>query len=97
MRTSTTSSAGADPGFCQGEQLLRPKLADVAKCSDTSEVSEQFAARIQGLLKDHESFWGLMLKYTFSNILETLFVRVQPASISLICMRTHKASTDRWY
>ena len=46
--------SGADPGFAQGgPQVLRPKVADLAKRSHTSEVSN-FAAGVQGLLK---GFW----------------------------------------
>ena len=65
---------GADPGFGQGgAQLLRPKVANVAKRSRTSEVSILWPgsrARLRAL----EAFGFLMLKYAFSHILETLFL-----------------------
>ena len=64
---------GADPGFGQGggPQVLRPKVADVAKRSRASEVSKLrpgSRARLRAL----EAFGFLMLKYAFSHILETL-------------------------
>ena len=65
---------GADPGFGQGgAQLLRPKVADVAKWSRASEASilqPGSRARLRAL----EAFEFLMLKYAFSHILETLFL-----------------------
>ena len=65
---------GADPGFGQGgAQLLRPKVADIAKRSRTSEASilrPGSRARLRAL----EAFGFLMLKYAFSHILETLFL-----------------------
>ena len=69
------SKTGADPGFGQGggPQLLRPKIADVAKQSRASEVSNLWPgsrARLRAL----EAFGFLMLKYAFSHILETLFL-----------------------
>ena len=68
------SLAGADPGFGQGgAQLLRPKVADVAKRSHASEVSilrPGSRARLRAL----EAFGFLMLKYAFSHILEALFL-----------------------
>ena len=69
------SSPGADPGFGQGggPQLLRPKVADVAKRSRASEASilrPGSRARLRAL----EAFGFLMLKYAFSHILETLFL-----------------------
>ena len=67
--------SGADPGFGQGvgPQLLRLKIADVAKRSHASEVSNLWPgsrARLRAL----EAFGFLMLKYAFSHILETLFL-----------------------
>ena len=56
-----------------GPQLLRPKIADVAKRSRASEVSNLWLgsrARLRAL----EAFRFLMLKYAFSHILETLFL-----------------------
>ena len=56
-----------------GPQLLRPKVADIAKRSRTSEVSILWPgsrARLRAL----EAFGFLMLKYAFSHILETLFL-----------------------
>ena len=55
-----------------GAQLLRPKVADVAKRSHASEASILWPgsrARLRAL----EAFGFLMLKYAFSHILETLF------------------------
>ena len=66
---------GADPGFGQGggAKLLRPKVADVAKRSRASEVSNlQLGSRAR--LRALEAFGFLMLKYAFSHILETLFL-----------------------
>ena len=56
-----------------GPQLLRLKVADVAKWSRASEVSILWPgsrARLRAL----EAFGFLMLKYAFSHILETLFL-----------------------
>ena len=56
-----------------GPQLLRPKVADVAKRSRASEASilwPESRARLGAL----EAFGFLMLKYAFSHILETLFL-----------------------
>ena len=56
-----------------GPQLLRPKVADIAKRSRASEVSilrPGSRARLRAL----EAFGFLMLKYAFSHILETLFL-----------------------
>ena len=56
-----------------GPQLQRPKVADVAKRSHASEVSNMrpgSRARLRAL----EAFGFLMLKYAFSHILETLFL-----------------------
>ena len=56
-----------------GAQLLRPKVADIAKRSRASEVSilrPGSRARLRAL----EAFGFLMLKYAFSHILETLFL-----------------------
>ena len=54
-------------------QPLRPKVADVAKWSRTSEASNLWwgsRARLRAL----EAFGFLMFKYAFSHILETLFL-----------------------
>ena len=56
-----------------GPQLLRPKVADVAKWSCAREVSilrPGSRAHVRAL----EAFGFLMLKYAFSHILETLFL-----------------------
>ena len=56
-----------------GPQLVRRKVADVAKRSRTSEASNLrpgFRAHLRAL----EAFGFLMLKYAFSHILETLFL-----------------------
>ena len=56
-----------------GPQLLRPKVADIAKRSRASEASilrPGSRARLRAL----EAFGFLMLKYAFSHILETLFL-----------------------
>ena len=56
-----------------GPQLLRPKVADVAKRSHASEASILWLgsrARLRAL----EAFGFLMLKYAFSHILENLFL-----------------------
>ena len=56
-----------------GPQVLRPKVADVAKRSCVSEASNLrpgSRARLRAL----EAFGFLMLKYAFSHILETLFL-----------------------
>ena len=56
-----------------GPQLLRLKVADVAKWSHTSEASNlQLGSRV--CLRALEAFGFLMLKYAFSHILETLFL-----------------------
>ena len=66
--------AGADPGFGQGgPQLLRPKVADIAKRSHPSEVSI-LPPGSRACLRALEAFGFLMLKYAFSHILETLFL-----------------------
>ena len=67
-------SSGVDPGFGQGgAQLLRLKVADIAKWSCTSEASNlQLGSRAR--LRALEAFGFLMLKYAFSHILETLFL-----------------------
>ena len=66
---------GADPGFCQGggPQLLRPKVADVAKRCHASEASILWPGS-RAHLRALEAFGFLMLKYAFSHILETLFL-----------------------
>ena len=56
-----------------GPQLLRPKVADIAKRSHASKASILWPgsrARLRAL----EAFGFLMLKYAFSHILETLFL-----------------------
>ena len=56
-----------------GPQVLRPKVADVAKRSYVSEASNlQPGSRAR--LRALEAFGFLMLKYAFSHILETLFL-----------------------
>ena len=69
------NTTGADPGFGQGggAQLLRPKVADVAKWSRASEASILQPGSRAGL-RALEAFGFLMLKYAFSHILETLFL-----------------------
>ena len=64
--------AGVDPGFGQGgAQLLRPKVADIAKRSRASEASIlRLGSRAH--LRALEAFGFLMLKYAFSHILETV-------------------------
>ena len=65
---------GADPGFGQGgAQLLRPKVADVAKRSCASEAGI-LRPGSRAHLRALEAFGFLMLKYAFSHILETLFL-----------------------
>ena len=66
--------SGVDPGFDQGgAQVLRPKVADVAKWSRASEASNvQTGSRAH--FRALEAFGFLMLKYAFSHILETLFL-----------------------
>ena len=59
--------------WSRGTQLLRLKVADVAKRSHASEASNLrpgSRARLRAL----EAFWVLMLKYAFSHILKTLFL-----------------------
>ena len=56
----------------RGPQLLRPKVADVAKRSCASEVSN-LRLGSRALERALEAFGFLMLKYAFSHILETLF------------------------
>ena len=65
---------GVDPGFGQGgPQLLRPKVADVAKRSHASEASNLWPGS-RAPLRALEAFGFLMLRYAFSHILETLFL-----------------------
>ena len=54
-------------------QLLRPKVADVAKRSRASEASI-LRPGSRASLRALEAFGFLMLKYAFSHILETLFL-----------------------
>ena len=56
-----------------GPQLLRPKVADVAKRSRASEASN-LRPGSRAHLRALEAFGFLMLKYAFSHILETLFL-----------------------
>ena len=56
-----------------GPQLLRLKVADVAKRSCASEVSNLHLGS-RACLWALEAFGVLMLKYAFSHILETLFL-----------------------
>ena len=74
LRTRTTlSRCGSRIWSRAGPQLLRPKVADVAKRSRASEASilrPGSRARLRAL----EAFGFLMLKYAFSHILETLFL-----------------------
>ena len=56
-----------------GPQLLRPKVADVAKRSRAREVSN-LRLGSRACLRALEAFGFLMLKYAFSHILETLFL-----------------------
>ena len=66
--------SGADPGFGQGGgQLLRPKVADVAKRSCVSKASNLWLGS-RAHLRALEAFGFLMLKNAFSHILETLFL-----------------------
>ena len=60
--------------WSRGEpQLLRPKVADVAKWSHASEASI-LRPGSRARLRTLEAFGFLMLKYAFSHILETLFL-----------------------
>ena len=54
----------------EGPQLLRPKVADIAKWSCASILQLGSRARLRAL----EAFGFLMLKYAFSHILKTLFL-----------------------
>ena len=54
-------------------QLLRPKVANVAKWSRVSEASN-LRLGCRARLRALEAFLVLMLKYAFSHILETLFL-----------------------
>ena len=66
--------SGVDPGFGQGgPQLLRLKIADIAKRSRASEASI-LRPGSKAHLRALEAFGVLMLKYAFSHILETLFL-----------------------
>ena len=56
-----------------GPQLLRLKVADVAKRSRVSEASI-LRPGSRACLRALEAFGFLMLKYAFSHILETLFL-----------------------
>ena len=56
-----------------GAQLLRPKIADVAKRSHMSEASNLWPGS-RACLRALEAFGFLVLKYAFSHILETLFL-----------------------
>ena len=68
--------AGVDPEFGQGgSQVLRPKVADIAKQSHVSEVSNLWPGS-RACLRALEAFGFLMLKYAFSHILEILFLLI---------------------
>ena len=56
-----------------GPQVLRPKVANVAKRSCASEASN-LRPGSRARLRAMEAFGFLMLKYAFSHILETLFL-----------------------
>ena len=56
-----------------GVQVLRLKVANVAKLSHVSEASNLWPGS-RAHLRDLETFGFLMLKYAFSHILETLFL-----------------------
>ena len=56
-----------------GPQVLRPKVADIAKRSCASEASN-LRPGSRACLRALEAFGFLMLKYAFSHILETLFL-----------------------
>ena len=56
-----------------GAQLLRPKVANIAKWSCTSEASNLWLGS-RAHLRALEAFGFLMLKYAISHILETLFL-----------------------
>ena len=56
-----------------GAQLLRPKVADIAKRSCASEASI-LRPGSRAHLRALEAFGFLMLKYAFSHILETLYL-----------------------
>ena len=56
-----------------GPQLLRPKVADIAKRSRASKASI-LRPGSRAHLRALEAFGFLMLKYAFSHILETLFL-----------------------
>ena len=72
--SSLCITAGANPGIGQGgPQVLRPKVADVAKWSHAREVSN-LRPGSRARLRTLEAFGFLMLKYTFSHILGTLFL-----------------------
>ena len=74
---------GVDPGFGQGgPQLLRPKVANVAKQSLVSKASNlQLGSR--ACLRALEAFGFLMLKYAFSQILETIFLSFLTSILTL--------------
>ena len=79
---SVSLFSGADPGFDQGgAQLLRPKVANVAKWSRMSKVSIGLGSRAH--LRALETFGFLMLKYAFSHILETLFLSFLTSILTL--------------
>ena len=54
-------------------QVLRLKVADIAKCIHASKASN-FRPGSRAHLRALEAFGFLMLKYAFSHILETLFL-----------------------
>ena len=56
-----------------GPQVLRPKVADVAKRSHVSEASK-LRLGSRACLRALEAFGFLMFKYAFSHILESPFL-----------------------
>ena len=62
---------------CDATELLRPNQCSKA---ESCQWSELLAAKVQGLLQGAGRFWVLMLKYTFSHILGTLFISFLTAS-----------------
>ena len=59
--------------WSRGAQVLRPKVADVAKWSRVSEASKLWWGS-RALKQALKAFGFLMFKYAFSHILETLFL-----------------------
>ena len=82
------SNADADPGFGQGGSQASEAESRRSE-AESRERSEQSVAGVQGPLKGPGSFWILMLEYTFSHILETLFLSF------LTSILTPKVDKDR--